>query len=58
MMFNFILLLTITVFLLCCLRLCCFLNKLQALFYHHLQILSEIRNEIQKTLTIKIKHNL
>jgi inner membrane protein involved in colicin E2 resistance len=28
-------LLTITVFLLCSLSLCCFLNKLQALFYHH-----------------------
>jgi hypothetical protein len=33
--FDFILLLTITVFLLCRLSLCCFLNKLQALFYHH-----------------------
>jgi hypothetical protein len=31
---HFILLLTITVFLLCRLNLCCFLNKLQALFYH------------------------
>jgi hypothetical protein len=35
LMFHFILLLTITVFLLCCSTLCCFLNKLQALFYHH-----------------------
>jgi hypothetical protein len=34
-MFHFVLLLTITVLFLCCLSLCCFLNQLQALFYHY-----------------------
>jgi hypothetical protein len=33
LMFHFILLFTVTIFLLCCLSLCCFVNKLQALFY-------------------------
>jgi hypothetical protein len=45
LMFHLMLLLTITVFLLCC-----FLNKLQALFYHHL---TKLTNETQKNFNDK-----
>jgi hypothetical protein len=46
---HFILLLTIAVFLLCC-----FLNKLQALFYRHFtNFIKDKDDETQKTLKIK-----
>jgi hypothetical protein len=50
---GIMLLLTITVVLICCLNLCCSLNNNKSL-----QISSKIHDEIQKTGTIKTKHNL
>jgi uncharacterized protein YxeA len=56
LIFYFMLLIAITVFLLCCLSLCCFLIKLQTLFYHRFTNFIKIHDETQKTT--KVKHNL